>query len=172
MGWIPAGERGREKGAPARRTERPAAADAPSFLGSDEAGPIDVKHAATNFAREQLDDDEEVEENESTTAGHGRRALPVKQLYVHIYTKAHTHTHTRAVADERGYMAARVLLLSVLITEVLKPACAAGACRTICLYVYALPSGTDLRVGSTLLPRRRVRDRLSRIERCTGCMRT
>lgn len=92
----------------------------------------DVKHAATNFSREQLDNNEKVEEDDkSTTARHGRAPLPVRQ---HIYIR--THAHRCAVADERGYMAARVLLLSVLITEVLKPACAAGACYNLSMFIF------------------------------------
>jgi len=72
------------------------------------------------------------EEYTHATYTHSTRAR-TRTYTLHARTRtAHTHTHTRAhrcaVADERGYMAARVLLLSVLITEVLKPACAAGAC--------------------------------------------
>lgn len=43
-------------------------------------------------------------------------------------------------ANEREYMAARVFLLSILFTEVLKPACAAGASFTVAISSVCLHS--------------------------------
>lgn len=77
------------------------------FSAATEAA--DVKHAATNLLREQLDhrddgieddandEDEEVEEDdygESTTARHGCVLLPVKAYTRTHVSHTHTHTHT------------------------------------------------------------------------------